>query len=92
MITPDTINAIFETGGGIAVTYNCIRLWRDRAVNGISITSQAWFSTWGLWNIYFYWYYDHTYSWYAAIFLASVNSLWVVMAIYFTYFDRKQYD
>jgi len=79
----DLINAIFELGGGILCWLNVRRLLKDRIVKGISWPVQAFFASWGIWNLYYYPSLGQYLSLYGGIFLVASNITWVVLAIRF---------
>lgn len=79
----DIINAAFEFGGAIFLCHNCITLYKDKAVSGVSILSTAFFTGWGFWNIYYYPTLDQVWSMIAAIALTFFNVLWVGQMIYY---------
>jgi uncharacterized membrane protein YfcA len=79
----DLINAIFELGGGLLITLNCIQLRKDKQVKGVSIPVVAFFSVWGFWNIYYYPSLGQTLSFIGGIIIALANTTWVIMAIYY---------
>ena len=50
----DFVNATFELGGGFLLLWNCLRLYRDKEVKGVSVGVTAFFTLWGYWNLYYY--------------------------------------
>ena len=79
----DTINALFEGIGALLVWYNVRVLLRDKIIKGVSWSVQAFFASWGLWNLYYYPSLGQWHSFYAGIVLVSGNLIWVAMAIYY---------
>ena len=82
-MTPDLINASFEIAAAIFLTINVRRLLIDKSVAGVSIVPTAVFSFWGIWNLFYYSELDQPFSVAAAGAVAVVNSLWVILAIYY---------
>lgn len=80
----DIINAAFELGGAIFLCHNCITLYKDKAVAGVSILSTAFFTGWGVWNIYYYPTLDQFWSMAAAAALTFFNLIWVGQMIYYS--------
>lgn len=83
METNDLINGIFETFGAVLCWGNVLRLYKDKYVSGISWTVQAFFASWGLWNLYYYPSLGQWASFYGGIGLALGNIVWVVMALHY---------
>lgn len=50
----DLGNTIFEGGGAILTWLNVRRLVRDREVKGVDWRVTAFWSAWGLWNLFYY--------------------------------------
>ena len=53
MTWQDAINGAFEVLGAVAIFAHVARLWKDKAVAGVSIPATVLFATWGIWNLYF---------------------------------------
>lgn len=86
-MTPDLINGLFEACGGLLMLLDIKVIIRDRAVRGVYWPSRIFFLVWGGWNVYFYSYYDHIWSWLGGAFMLAVNAVWVFLA---WYYSRKQ--
>jgi hypothetical protein len=84
MIWQDLINGIFESGGGILLAINCLRLYRDKRIQGVSIIPTAFFMLWGYWNLYFYPHYGAWVSFFGGIGVVTSNTIWVVMMIHYS--------
>ena len=80
----DLTNAIFEVCGGLLIWLNVKALYKSKEVKGVDWRVSAFFFVWGIWNIYFYPSLDQWLSFWAGIWLAIANLIWVVMAIYYT--------
>lgn len=78
---PDLINGGFELYGGIAALGNCRAVLRDKAVAGVSIVSTAFFTSWGVWNIYYYAHLDQWASWAGGLVIVAANTLWVALML-----------
>ena len=80
-MNPDMINGLFELLGGAFVLNHCRVLHRARCSAGISLLSTAFFSLWGLWNLY---YYPHLGQWMSTaggVFITLANMLWIHLII-----------
>lgn len=78
---PDIINSIFEAFGGVFVLLNVFKLYKDKKVRGIHWGSTIFFTSWGLWNM---WYYPHLHqlaSFVGGCFLAGSNVIWFLMRL-----------
>lgn len=78
-MTPDLINAMFETAGGTMVWLNVLAIRRDQQVKGIEPWAIALMTLWGCWNL---WYYPHLGQWASfwgglVIVSANVAGLWL---------------
>lgn len=74
----DLINALFELGGACLLTLNIRRLLIDRTLKGVSPWPTAFFSAWGIWNLFFYAAVNTPLSWWAGLLLCVVNLIWLV--------------
>lgn len=73
----DPINALFELVGAAFLMLNVRRLLIDRDLKGVSPWPTAFFSLWGIWNLYFYAAVDAPLSWWAGLLLCTVNAIWL---------------
>jgi hypothetical protein len=83
MLTPDTINAMFEAGAAALLCMNVRRLWIDKKLSGVAFWPVVWFNVWGAWNLYYYRSLDQRASWFAGMAVFAVNTAWVAMAVYY---------
>jgi hypothetical protein len=79
----DAINGSLELMGAVFLLNNCWLLYSHKRVQGVSVSATAFFTTWGLWNLYFYPANGLWLSFAGGLCLASVNVAWVGMAIYY---------
>ncbi len=87
MSVPDLVNGGFEFFGGVSILNHCRVLYRERMVHGISILSTVFFTSWGIWNIYYYPHLDQWLSFSGGLFIVISNFLWICMM---TYYRSKQ--
>jgi hypothetical protein len=80
----DMMNAFFEFGGGIAILNHCRVLYKDKTVNGVSVLSTIFFTTWGFWNVYYYPSLNQWVSFYGGLVIAFANLLWVILLLCYT--------
>lgn len=74
---PDIINALFETLGACFTFLSVLKLYKDKCIRGVHYLPIVFFTSWGLWNLFYYSHLEQTYSWYAGILLVSVNTIWL---------------
>lgn len=77
MFVPDLINGGFELFSSAMVLNHCRVLIRDKAVAGVSIVSNIFFTIWGGWNLYYYPHLGQWASFYGGIAIMFANILWV---------------
>lgn len=80
-MTADLINGLFEAFAGIFVLNHCRVLRRDRAVAGVSIGSVAFFTAWGVWNLFYYPTLGQSLSFIGGLFVVVANGLYVGMLL-----------
>jgi hypothetical protein len=80
-MSPDFVNGAFELLGGAFVLNHCRAVVRDKAVAGVSILSTAFFSAWGVWNLYYYPHLGQWWSFTGGLVIVASNCLWVALLI-----------
>jgi hypothetical protein len=80
----DLINGTIELIGALLIAYNCLLLYKHKEVQGVSVMTTAFFSAWGVWNLYFYPSNQLWFSFGGGVCLATANLTWVGMAIYYS--------
>lgn len=81
MTLPDIINGLFESFGFIAVAFSCVRLLKDKQVKGVSLVTTTFFTSWGLWNLYYYPALGQMFSGVAAGLVCSANLFWCYLIL-----------
>jgi fumarate reductase subunit C len=79
----DTVNGLYEMLGGLFLLYNCFVLYKHKQVRGISAVPVAFFTTWGIWNL---WYYPSLNQWLSfsgGCLIVVANMIWITMMIYY---------
>lgn len=79
MTIPDLINGAYEALGGLFLLNNCRVLYRDKKVRGVSIVTNAVFTSWGFWNLYYYPHLDQWISFAGGLTTVTANCLWLRM-------------
>jgi len=88
-MTNDMINGLFEFTGSIFLFRNCLMLYRDKTVKGVSVWSTIYFFAWGVWNLFFYPSLNQYWSFAGGIAIMVANSLWISMMIYYIQKNKK---
>jgi uncharacterized membrane protein YfcA len=83
MTIPDIINGVFESSAGLLIGLNCLRTYKDKGTEGVSIFATSVFTLWGFWNIYYYKHLDQIWSWVGGMLVVGMNCLWLGMMIYY---------
>lgn len=86
----DLINSLFELFASLFVLNNCRVLYKQKEVKGVSIISTAFFTSWGLWNVFYYPHLGQVLSFYAGIAVLLSNLLWVGMMIYYHNINKER--
>jgi uncharacterized membrane protein YfcA len=86
----DTINGIFELGGGIFIFLHCIKLYRQKMVRGVSVPAVAIFVLWGFWNLYYYPHLGQWWSFAGGVTTVVANSTWVCMMVYYIVGEQRR--
>ena len=84
MSTPDLINGSFEAVAALMTLNHSRVLLRDKAVAGVSVASMAFFTLWGIWNLWFYPHLGQTWSFAGGVLLVAANALYVALLIRFS--------
>ncbi len=50
----DLINGGFELFGGYAMARNVLALYRSKYFSGVDMGASVFFTSWGIWNLYYY--------------------------------------
>lgn len=82
-MTPDVLNGVFEFVGGLFILKSVFRLLRDKRVAGIAWEMIAFFSLWGVWNLYYYPSLDQWFSFAGGCFIVLVNTIYVGLLLFY---------
>ena len=83
-MNPDMINGLFELFGGLLYILNIRLLLIHKQVQGVSLIPTVFFTSWGIWNLFYYPSLDQWYSFYGGVFLVTVNAIWLFLALYYS--------
>lgn len=76
-------NALFEFGGSLVLWFNVKAIRKDRGVKGFKWQTTLFFTSWGIWNIF---YYSHLQQWASLVgglFICAVNIIWLSHVFYY---------
>lgn len=79
----DQINSLFELIGSVFLILNIKRIKKDKQVRGVSYVPIAFYTLWGLWNLYYYPSLEQWYSVSAGALLTTINVWW--LSLYYKY-------
>jgi hypothetical protein len=82
-LTPDLINGLFEFIGSVFLWLNVYRLYNDKMVRGYDWKTTAFFSSWGIWNLYFYPSLDQMWSFAGGCSIVLANTVWLAQMYYY---------
>lgn len=85
----DLINGGFELCSGLFQIINIVKLIKDKEVKGVSLYPFLLFTTWGIWNLYYYPSLNQTLSFIGGIFITITNVIWIGLAVYYKQFKNK---
>lgn len=80
-LTPDAMNAIFEFGGALAVLPSILSILKSKQSQGIAVSTALFFTSWGLWNLFYYPFLDQPLSTLGAMVLSAVNIVWLFLIL-----------
>lgn len=79
----DIINGTYELLGGLFILNNCYKLYQDKEIKGVSFISNTFFTTWSIWNLYYYPSLNQWVSFFGGLSIALSNILWISLAFYY---------
>ena len=77
----DFINGTYELVGGILLWNNVRVLYKHKVVRGVSVLTTAFFTTWGIWNLYYYPFLGQWASFLGGLVIVLANVVWVYLAV-----------
>jgi len=83
MQIPDLINGTFEFAGGFMLLTNVWQIFKDKVLKGYNPLSTVFFTSWGMWNLFYYPHLGQWYSFAGGVFIVSVNTFWLGQIIYY---------
>lgn len=82
-MTPDLINGLFETIGGLLLFLHSRRVIKDKEVKGVSVPPMLFFLGWGAWNLFYYPHLGQWFSFLGGCVILAGNLLWVALVVHY---------
>lgn len=89
VLTPDMINGLFELFGSAMLWTNVRQLHKDKEIKGINWWTVVFFTSWGIWNLFYYPSLNQMWSFYGGISIALANVTWLGMLLWYKFNKRK---
>jgi uncharacterized membrane protein YfcA len=86
----DLVNGCFEIAGGLFNFINIARVYRDKQVRGISPTVIFFFTSWTVWNIYYYPSLHQMISFGGALLMGTSNVVYLSMLLYYSWKEKRR--
>lgn len=90
MQVPDIINGIFELGGSPLILLSIFKLLKDKRVKGVSKYHVGFFTSWGLWNLFYYPHLDQWASFIGGLFIVITNTIWLSLMLYYIKKEKNE--
>jgi hypothetical protein len=84
-LTNDMVNGFFEIVGACFIFMNVRQILKDKSVKGVYWPATAFFSAWGMWNLYYYPSLNQWWSFTGGVFIVIFNTAWIGLTIYYLY-------
>jgi uncharacterized membrane protein YfcA len=89
MIWQDILNGSYELLGGFFILLHCLRLIKDKKVKGVSFISVIFFTSWGVWNLYYYPFLNQWWSFIGGLNIVLMNFFWIGLIIHYKRKEEK---
>ena len=90
MMYNDLINGMFEFAGAGINLLNVRAILRDKKLQGVHWSPYAFFTSWGIWNLWYYPSLDQWFSFVGGAAIVIVNGTWLALALY--YIQKEKND
>jgi len=83
---PDGVNAFFELSAGAFKAKNCLALIKQKEFKGANFWGIVFFTSWGAWNMFYYYHLGQYLSWFGGFCIFFVNCwyLWLIFYLVWT--------
>ena len=79
----DLVNGSFEALGSLFILISILKLYKDKEVAGVSWIHVAFFSLWGVWNLFYYPHLGQVLSFIGGCLIVISNSVYTGMLVYY---------
>jgi hypothetical protein len=80
-VSPDLFNGLFEFFGSVMIWRNVAALMRDKMLRGVHWGATAFFTSWGIWNLYYYPSLGQWWSFAGGLSIMTANLAWLWLAL-----------
>ena len=84
---PDIINGLFEGLGGFAILLSILDLHKKKRVAGVHWGHIMFYTSWGFWNLYYYWHLEQIVSWVGGVGVLLANLVYI--SLIFKYKEKS---
>ena len=84
----DIVNGLFEAIGGLMIWVDVMTIYKQKVVKGVWVPGRAFFTCWGVWNLYYYPSLGQWASFTGGLVIVLGNVIWVYLAI--KYWDKSK--
>jgi len=85
----DLVNGIFEFSGAGINLLNIRAIIRDKKIQGIHWAPYVFFTSWGIWSLWYYSSLDQWFSFLGGIAIAIVNAIWLTLVLYYIHKEKN---
>lgn len=79
VLTADVINGLYEFGGALVLSLHVKALLKEKQWRGVSWVPFAFFTSWGVWNLFFYPMVGCWWSFAGGVALVAVNAVYCAL-------------
>lgn len=83
MNIPDLVNGCFELFGAVSICSNIFQIRKDKVVKGVDPKVTVFFTSWGVWNLFYYYNLEQYLSWYGGMAIVLTNAVWLWHVCYY---------
>lgn len=77
----DLANSVFQFGGALIAVLNVRAILRDHELRGVSIVAPFFFTSWGLFNLFYYVHLEQWFSLATSVLLFGANAAWMSLIV-----------
>ena len=88
----DFVNGAYEMLGAPFIFLSILNLVKEKKVKGVDWRAVTFFSTWSIWNLYYYPHLGQWASFFGGICIAIANLAWLLIMIYYILKEKQELD